>query len=142
MEKILVSACLMGLFCRYDGKSNQSERVKQLQNKYIFIYICPECEGGLPIPRNPSEIKNGKVINNIGVDNTCFFVKGAEHALEIAKKYGIKKAILKSKSPSCGKGLIYDGSFSKTLINGNGITAELLINNGIEVYTENEIDQL
>ena len=89
-----------------------------------------------------SEIKNGKVINNNGVDNTSFFVKGAEHALEIAKKYGIKKAILKSKSPSCGKGLIYDGSFSKTLINGNGITEELLINNGIEVYTENEIDQL
>ena len=142
MEKFLVSACLMGIFCRYDGNTNEKEEIKALQKKYIFIYICPECDGGLPIPRAPSERKNDLVINSLGEDNTPYFVKGAAHALEVAKKYGITKAILKSKSPSCGKGQIYDGTFSKKLIEGNGLTTDLLIENGIKVYTELEWKEL
>lgn len=142
MEKILVSACLMGAYCRYDGNTNVKEDLKSLQNKYIFIYICPECDGGLSIPRAPSERKGELVLNKYGADNTSFFIKGAEHALVIAKKHHITKAILKSKSPSCGKGKIYDGTFTKHLIDGNGLTAELLMKNGIKVYTEDEWKEL
>ena len=142
MEKLLVSACLMGLYCRYDGKSNYLESIKALQKRYILLYICPECEGGLSTPRLPSEIKDGKVINSNNFDNTEYFIKGAKHALEIAKKYGIKKALWKAKSPSCGKGKVYDGTFTHTLVDGNGITASLLLENGIEVFTEDELERL
>lgn len=142
MEKILISACLMGSYCRYDGNTNYKEELKPLLNKYEFIFICPECDGGLSIPRAPSERKNDIIVNKNGIDNTEFFLKGAMNALEVAKKNKITKAILKSKSPSCGKGKIYDGTFSRTLIDGNGLTAELLIKNGIKVYTEDEWKQL
>lgn len=132
----------MGAYCRYDGNTNYKEELKTLQNKYEFVYICPECDGGLSIPRAPSERKNDIIVNKNGVDNTEFFLKGAINALEVAKKNNITKAILKSKSPSCGKGKIYDGTFSGTLIDGNGITAELLMKNGIKVYTEEEWKEL
>lgn len=134
---ILVSACLLGVACRYDGKSKEVERIKRLISKYNLIPICPEQLGGLPTPRVPSERNGDKVINSEGKDVTCEYKKGAEEALRIAKIFNCSIAILKAKSPSCGTGEIYDGSFSKTLTVGNGITADLLLENGIKVFTEN-----
>ena len=110
---------------------------EELKKYYELIPICPECDGGLPTPRLPSERKGKQVINIQGEDWTSFFLKGARHALQIAKENGIKKAILKAKSPSCGTNQIYDGSFTHSLTHGDGVTAELLRQNGIEVYDEN-----
>lgn len=134
---ILVSACLLGVACRYDGKSKEVEKIKNLISKYNLIPICPEQLGGLPTPRVPSERNGDKVINSEGKDVTYEYKKGAEEALRIAKIFNCSIAILKAKSPSCGTGEIYDGSFSKTLTVGNGITADLLLENGIKVLTEN-----
>lgn len=141
-EKILVSACFLKEGFKYSGGSNINEKIIKLQEKYEFILICPEVFGGLPTPRYPSEIVNDKVINNQGEDVTNAFIKGANDALELAVKNGCKKAILKAKSPSCGKGVIYDGTFSGNLTQGYGIACRLLLENGIEVYTEEEIDKL
>ena len=138
-KKVLVSACLLGEACRYDGKSKPCERVIALFEKYELIAVCPECEGGLPTPRAPSEICLDRVINREGVDVTDNYRKGAECALQVCRENGITLAILKSRSPSCGKGQIYDGSFSGRLISGNGTAADLLIKNGITVLTEEEI---
>ena len=140
MEKILVSACLLGLPTRYDGKSVPYEGVIRLKDKYTLIPFCPEIYGGLPTPRTPSECVGELVIMKDGRDVTENYKKGAEGALEICRLFGIRRAVLKSKSPSCGKGIIYDGSFSRQLRNGDGVTAELLQRNGIEVFTEDELD--
>ena len=137
-EKVLVSACLLGIKVRFDGKSKANEELIEKLNNYEFIPVCPEVWGGLPTPRVPSEIINDKVINKDGIDVTDNYMRGAIETLELARKFNIKKAILKSKSPSCGKGKIYDGSFTGTLVDGNGITTRLLIENGIEVLTEDE----
>ena len=137
-EKILVSACLLGVSVRYDGKSKANEELIEKLKDYDFIPICPEVWGGLPTPRVPSEIINDKVINKDGIDVTDNYMRGAIETLNLARKFNIKKAILKSKSPSCGKNKIYDGSFTGTLIDGNGITAKLLMDNDIEVLTEDE----
>ncbi len=142
MEKILVSACLCGRKCRYDGQDNYQEELMKLQEKYEFITICPEVDGGLSIPRIPSEIKDGRVINQHGEDVTSYFLKGAKHALSLAKKYGITKAILKSRSPSCGNLRIYYGSFQRQLIAGDGITAALLKANGITIYDEKHLSEV
>lgn len=142
MEKILLSACLLGKSCRYDGHDNYCKDIELLKKHFEIIIICPEVDGGLPTPRYPCEIKGTKVINNQGEDVTSFFIKGADHALAIAQQYGIKKAVLKEKSPSCGHFQIYDGNFQKILINGQGVTAKLLMENGITVYNENEIRDL
>ena len=139
-EKILISACLLGVNCKYNGENNYNkELIDKLKEKYDLIPICPEIMGGLSTPRNPAEIKDKRVFNNQGDEVTAFFQKGAEEALKIAKILNVNKAILKSKSPSCGKGLIYDGSFSSTLIEGNGITTELLLKNNIQVFNDKEI---
>lgn len=137
-EKILVSACLLGVSVRYDGKSKANEELIEKLKDYDFIPICPEVWGGLSTPRVPSEIINDKVINKDGIDVTDNYMRGAIETLNLARKFNIKKAILKSKSPSCGKNKIYDGSFTGTLIDGNGITAKLLMENDIEVLTEDE----
>lgn len=137
-EKILVSACLLGVSVRYDGKSKANEELIEKLKDYDFIPICPEVWGGLSTPRVPSEIINDKVINKDGIDVTDNYMRGAIETLNLARKFNIKKAILKSKSPSCGKNRIYDGSFTGTLIDGNGITAKLLMDNDIEVLTEDE----
>ena len=137
-EKVLVSACLLGIKVRFDGKSKANEELIEKLNNYEFIPVCPEVWGGLPTPRVPSEIINDKVINKDGIDVTDNYMRGAIETLELARKFNIKKAILKSKSPSCGKDKIYDGSFTGTLVDGNGITTRLLIENGIEVLTEDE----
>lgn len=141
-EKILVSACFLKQGYKYNGDANINQRIIELACKYEFILICPEVVGGLPTPRHPSEIVGQRVLNSIGEDVTNAFYKGAYDALEKAKKYGCKKAILKAKSPSCGKGYIYDGTFSHNITKGNGIAAQLLMDNGIEVFTEEELDKL
>ena len=140
--KILVSSCLLGTPCRYDAKSVPCDAVRNLSEKYELIPVCPEVLGGLSTPRAASEIIGDKVINKNGEDVTKEYLDGAKKALEIANENGCKIAILKEKSPSCGKGRIYDGSFSKTLTCGNGVTAELFLKKGIMVYTENETDKL
>ena len=134
-EKILVSACLLGVNCKYNGGNNYDPKVEEFLKDYDPVLICPEQMGGLPTPRVPSEIKGDRVINKDGEDVTDKFVLGAEETLFIAKKYDIKKALLKAKSPSCGNGKIYDGTFSDTLIEGDGITTKLLKENGIEIIT-------
>ena len=136
---ILVSACLCGINCKYNGGNNYNKKIFELVKDGKAIPICPEQLGGLSTPRNPSEIKEGKVLTNKGQDVTDNFIKGANEVLELAKKIGIKKAILKSKSPSCGKGKIYSGNFDKKLVDGNGILVELLLKNGIEVISSDEI---
>lgn len=136
----LVSACLAGINCKYDGGNNYNKDVMKLVESGEAILVCPEQLGGLATPRYPSEIKqeNGirKVINNHGEDVTQNYERGAQETLELAKKLNIKKAILKARSPSCGYGLIYDGTFSKSKIEGNGITAQLLLDNGFEIFNE------
>lgn len=138
-EKILVSACLAGINCKYNGKNNENEKIIELIKEKDVILICPEQLGGLKTPRTPAEIKNNKVINKEGIDVTEEYQKGAQEVLKIAQKFNIKTAILKSKSPSCGKGKIYDGTFSNKLIEGNGITAELLKKHGIKVISSDDI---
>ncbi|MDO4283173.1 MAG: DUF523 domain-containing protein [Clostridia bacterium] len=137
-KKILVSACLAGVNCKYNGRNNENSEVLKLLEKEDVILVCPEQLGGLPPPRPCAEIKDNKVITNENRDVTCEYMKGAKETLNIAKKYHVKKAILKSKSPSCGKGTIYDGTFSGKLIDGNGITTSLLLQNHIEVISSDE----
>ena len=133
----LISACLAGVNCKYDGGNNEDEKILELVKAGKAILVCPEQLGGLPTPRLPAEIvekdNERKVIATDGTDVTSQFIKGAIETLKIAKMMNIKKVILKSRSPSCGYGRIYDGSFSKTLKYGNGFTAELLEENGIEI---------
>lgn len=134
--KALISACLLGLACRYDGASKPHPKALELAEKEELIPFCPECFGGLPTPRPPAEIQGDQVINAAGQDVTAQYQKGAEEALRLCKLLHCSKAILKAKSPSCGCGAVYDGSFTKTLRPGNGLTAALLKANGIEVITE------
>ncbi len=141
-KKLIISACLLGEPCRYDGRSVPAVDVGALSEKYELIPVCPEVMGGLPTPRVPSERIGGKVINKIGIDVTENYNKGAAEALRLAKEGGAELALLKEKSPSCGKGRIYDGSFSGTLIPGDGVTVELLTNEGIRVLGESEIEKL
>jgi uncharacterized protein YbbK (DUF523 family) len=142
MEKILISACLVGDKVKYDGHSNYNEKVKLLLEKYELVPFCPEVEGGLTTPRKPSERVKDRVKMEGGKDVTKNFQNGAELALNICLYLGIKIAILKENSPSCGVNKIYDGSFSHKLIDGQGVTAELLKRKGIKVISENEIDTL
>jgi uncharacterized protein YbbK (DUF523 family) len=135
----LCSACLLGINCRYDGKSKPNEKILELSKKETFVLVCPEQLGGLPTPRIQSEIRDGKVFNLAGEDVTENFQKGAEETLKLAKKHNLKEAILKQRSPSCGCGQIYDGTFSGKVIEGWGITADLLRKNGIKVISEEEI---
>jgi uncharacterized protein YbbK (DUF523 family) len=138
-EKILVSACLLGINCKYDGTSNKNEKILKLAKDFILIPVCPEILGGLPTPREPAEQKGNRVITKSGKDVTKYFEKGAKEVLKICKILKIKKAILKQKSPSCGCGKIYDGTFSGKLIRGDGVTARLLKENKIQVFSEEKI---
>lgn len=134
----IVSACLCGENTRYDGKTSLSPKIKELVEEGRAIMCCPELLGGLEVPRFPCEIKESKVVNSKGEDKTQQFADGALKTLEAAQRYHIKKAILKEKSPSCGSNYIYDGTFSRTLISGEGITAKMLRLNGIEVISDEE----
>jgi uncharacterized protein YbbK (DUF523 family) len=145
MEKILISACMLGISCRYDGKSKLAvtdRELRALNEKYQLVPFCPEIYGGLPTPRVPSERVGDEVYMKDGTRVTDNFKKGASEALKLCHDLGIRKAILNAKSPSCGKGEIYDGSFEGRLTSGDGVCAELLMKNGISVYTENEILEL
>ncbi len=139
---LIISACFLGRNVKYNGGNNLLPNIKELEEYFELIPICPETEGGLTTPRNPSEIAGDKVFSNIGEDVTAQFKKGASIALERALSSGAKLALLKSKSPSCGKGLVYDGTFSGYLTEGDGITVSLLKKHGIVIYTEHEIDSL
>ena len=142
---IAVSECLRGTPCRYDGMTKPNKGARELV-KAGAVCICPEVLGGLDTPRSPAEIQGGdgfdvlcgkaKVVNKAGEDVTAQYVKGAEIVLELCKKYGVTEAVLKEKSPSCGSSLIYDGSFTGTLRPGVGVTAALLLRNGITVRDE------
>ncbi len=140
-EIIIVSACLLGLDTKYDGGNNRNERIVALSKTYVLVPLCPEQLGGLSTPRPPSEIKGNSVFSIKGSDVTKNFLKGAEEALKFAKLYGVKRAILKDGSPSCGSNYIYDGTFTGRKVRGNGITAKLFKRNGIRVYSENEIER-
>lgn len=142
MEKILISACLIGDKTRYDGRSNYTPLIKDLLEKYELVPFCSEVEGGLSIPRKPSEIIKDKVVSVDGKDVTKNYLKGAEKALNICKYLDIKIAILKDGSPACGVHEIHDGSFKGKKIKGMGITASLLSRNGIKVISEDEIETL
>ena len=142
MENILVSACLIGIGCRYDGKHKANPDVLALRERYNLIPVCPEIYGGLSTPRIPSERVGDKVMLKDGRDVTENYQRGACEALELCRIYGIRTAILKERSPSCGKGEIYDGSFTGALTARDGVTAELLIREGIRVLGESEINLL
>lgn len=141
--KYLISACLAGTRCRYNGGSACIKELALLVDSGLAVPFCPEQLGGLPVPRSCCEIARdscGNITVNgaDGADYTQAFFRGAELSLQLAMEYGINEAIMKSRSPSCGYGKIYDGTFSGRLIDGNGITAELFINNGISVLTEDD----
>lgn len=141
-QKLIISACLLGISCRYDGQHNliSEEDIALLRNKYDLIPACPEQLGGLSTPRLPAEIQpDGKIMRNDGLDVSAEFIKGAEEALRIAELSGCKLALLKANSPSCGNKVIYDGNFDGTLVPGKGVTAKLFDKNGIKTYNEHEI---
>lgn len=138
--KILVSACLLGIDCKYNGKNNKNEQVLELLKDYDLIPVCPEIMGGLKTPRTPAEIKENKVITKDGKNVTKQYQKGAEETLKIAKLYNCQTAILKEKSPSCGCGRVYDGTFTGTLVDGDGITARLLKEHGIRITGETSLN--
>ena len=142
MENILVSACLLGIGCRYDGKHKADPEVIKLTEKYNLIPVCPEIYGGLSTPRVPSERIGDRVMMKNGNDVTENYERGARETLELCRIYNIKTAVLKERSPSCGKGMIYDGTFTGTLTERDGVTAELLIANGVRVIGESEINIL
>ena len=144
-KNLLISACLLGIFCRYDGGSNplSDENLKWLKDHFILIPVCPEQLGGLPTPRQPSEIVGeDRVIRRDGLDVSTCFLNGAKAALSIAKITSCELALLKANSPSCGNRFVYDGHFNGTLIPGQGVTAKLFENAGIKVYNELEIEEL
>lgn len=142
MAVILVSNCLLGTECRYKGDGCRCGGVLRLAEEHTLVPVCPEQMGGLPTPRDPAEIQGERVVSCAGKDVTAEYQKGAETALFLAKLNRVDFAILKAKSPSCGKGLIYDGTFTGNKIPGNGVAAALLQENGIPVYTEEELDKL
>ena len=140
--KILVSACLLGVRCRYDGQSKPHEGVLSLMRQHTLIPVCPEVMGGLATPRVPAERAGESVLTQEGGDVTEQYRRGAEEALRLAELYGCKAALLKERSPSCGSGAIYDGSFRHILTAGDGVTAELLKAHGIAVSGESAWQQL
>ena len=144
MKTLLISRCLLGDPCRYDGKSKPlpAGTLAALRARYTLVPVCPEVLGGLDTPRTPSERQGDRVMTATGEDVTAQYRRGAEIALETARREHVTAALLKERSPSCGKGEIYDGSFSRTLTPRSGVTAELLLEAGFAVYGESEISKL
>jgi len=137
--RILISACLLGVNCRYNGTGGSVEELDELMELAELIPVCPEILGGLPTPRPPAERCGGRVVNCEGGDVTEAYVRGARETLKIAKLFGAELAILKERSPSCGAGEIYDGTFAHVRIPGDGVTAQLLKQNNIHVCGESDI---
>ena len=140
--KIMVSACLAGENCKYNGGNNRNDKVLKLMDGNESITVCPEQMGGLPTPRTPSERIGDKVMMQTGTDVTAQYRKGAEEALGLYRLFDCDGAILKARSPSCGLGRIYDGTFSGKLTARDGVTAELLKAHGIPVWTEEQVEEL
>ena len=138
-EKLLISACLLGERCRYDGGGNFVPEAGELAARYELIPVCPEQLGGLPTPRAPSERVGERVLSRTGADVTEAFCQGAQRALAIARERGATLALLKERSPSCGCRAIYDGTFTGRVVPGQGVTAELLAANGLRLYSEEQI---
>ena len=140
--RILVSACLLGVYCRYNGERKKMEGIERLMERAELIPVCPEILGGLPTPRPAAERVGNRVMNREGADVTEAYQRGAEETLRLAELFGAKMALLKERSPSCGMGKIHDGSFLGRIVDGSGVTAELLAAHGISVYGESCIDEL
>ena len=138
----LCSACLLGLKCRYDGRARPHKEVTDISKREILIPVCPEQLGGLATPRHASEIRGKRVVSETGEDVTGYFKKGAKEVLKIARTFHIKEAILKQRSAACGSGWVYNGTFSGKLKEGYGITAGLLKQEGIKVFSEDDINAL
>ena len=140
--KVAVSACLVGKNTKYNGKNNYNEAVMKYLLDKEYVTICPEVIGGLPTPRVPSERKDNKVINKMGEDVTINFFDGAQKEIEKLLKENINIIIVKEKSPSCGYKQIYDGTFTKTLTEGNGVFVDFALQNGFIIYTEKDIEKM
>ena len=140
--KLLVSACLLGVPCRYDGKAKTHDGALSLLGRHTLIPCCPEIYGGLPTPRPASERQGERVVAKTGNDVTEQFRRGAEEALRLCRLYGCEAALLKERSPSCGHGAIHNGRFDGGLVEGDGVTAALLLQNGIAVFGESEWERL
>lgn len=140
--KILISHCFLGENCKYNGGNNYNAELLNVLKNHELIPVCPETFGGLKSPRFPAEIVGDKVLFSDGSDVTQAFVNGAKKALEIAKAQGVKVAVLKANSPSCGSGIIYDGTFTGKKVSGYGVAAKLLKENGIKVYSEQDIEEI
>ncbi len=140
--RVMISACLMGVCCRYDGRGATLERLDELMKKHTLIPVCPEQLGGLRTPRPPAERQGGRVAGQDGSDVTEAYERGAREALRLARLLGCRCALLKERSPSCGSGQIYDGSFTATLTRGDGVCAGLLKENGIRVLGESRAGEL
>ena len=140
--KILVSACLLGIKCRYDGAEKLNEAVARLAEKHELVPFCPEIYGGLPTPREPSEIRNGRVYTRSGRDVTAEYEKGAEMALKAARMLGCECAVLQDRSPSCGIGYVHNGLFDGGLVEGDGKTAELMRQAGIRLVPASQVNEI
>ena len=141
MEVILVSACLLGEKCRYDGRGNYRPFIEKLKQKFDIVPICPEVMGGLKTPRDKSEILNDKVVSEKGRDVTRYFQKGAEEVANIVKYLHITKAVLMERSPSCGVHQVHDGHFKGNLVDGEGVTTKVLKELGVKCFTIEEIEE-
>ena len=139
---ILVSACLLGVECRYDGRGVLVSQAEELLSRHHLIPVCPEIMGGLATPRTPAERVGAEVITRDGEDVTAAYEKGAGEVLKLAQLYGCQAAILKERSPSCGYGRIHDGSFAGGMTDGNGVTAQLLSEHGIRILGETQMDEI
>lgn len=142
MRSVLVSACLLGARCRYAGDGKRLGGLDALMRRAQIVPVCPEIYGGLPTPRAPAERRGDRVINRDGADVTAEFERGAQEALELAELFGARFALLKERSPSCGSGEIYDGSFGGVRVDGDGVAAALLKAHGVEVYGESRLEEL
>lgn len=140
--RLLISACLLGCPCRYDGASKEHPLAKELARRYELVPVCPEQLGGLPTPRPPAERRGDLVVTRDGTDVTARYRRGAEETLRLCRLLRCEAAVLKERSPSCGHGRIYDGTFSGTLVPGSGVTAELLSVRGVPVYGEFQMEEL
>ena len=139
---VLVSACLLGIKCRYDGAEKLNEAVARLAEKHELVPFCPEIYGGLPTPREPSEIRNGRVYTRSGRDVTAEYEKGAEMALKVAQMLGCECALLQDRSPSCGIGYVHNGLFDGGLVEGDGKTAELMRQAGIRLVPASQVNEI
>ena len=142
MKHLLISACLLGLSCRYDGQRRPLPALAALMEQFVLVPVCPEQLGGLKTPRLPAERLGNRVVNTVGEDLTAEYARGAREVLRMAKLFDCTTAILKARSPSCGPTEVYDGTFTHTVVQRPGTTAELLIENGLTVIDETQIAQL